>query len=742
MPDSEPLDLAPEATVPSGDGHAEPAASPVPFSVPRATHPRPVPKRARVDHPSLFFNRELSWLDFNWRVLAQSFDDRTPLLERLRFLAIAASNFDEFFRKRVGALKMQHAAGVASRTPDGRTPEQQLVLCRSSALTFFETMNATWQHTLAPLLAEHGVEIVAYERLDAEERRRLDRHFQQHVFPVLTPLAVDPGHPFPFISDLSLSFAVQLRHPKRGTEHFARLKVPTARGRWLALDEPHRFLPLEDLIRHNMPDLFRGMEIVSAHLFRITRSVETGRDDDDDDGETLVEIIEDELRERRFAPVVRLEVEASMPSPVRALLQEELGLSAGDVYESETLLDLSGLMPLANLPLPDLQFPSFEPVVPVRLSRSRDTSDGIFGVIREGDLLVHHPFESFRGSVQRFLEEAAADEQVVAIKQTLYRTSDDSPIVAALMRAAEAGKQVAVLVEVQARFDEANNLEHIERLEKAGVHVTYGVVGLKTHAKVILVVREEEDGLRTYSHFGTGNYHPRTARLYTDLGLFTARPELGSDLVNLFHYLTGYAPEQHYKRLLVAPRDVRKAFIDCIRLEAAAARRGEPARIVAKMNALDDVPIIEELYKASVAGVEIDLIIRGHCRLRPGLERFSSTIRVRSILGRFLEHSRVFYFENGGEPRVFIGSADWQRRNLDDRVETIVEVDDEKVRNRLVRLLGLCLDDTRQSWTLAEDGTYTLLYPKTEAEAVGIHNRLMERAHLRKIEEDAPWDIG
>ncbi len=710
----------------------------VPPTVPHATCPSAVPRRASYSHPSLFFNRELSWLDFNWRVLAQALDERVPLMERIRFVSIASSNLDELFRKRVGGLKRQLAARVTTLTPDGRTPAQQLALLRSGALEMYATLGSTWETMLRPRLASQAdVHIQRWDDLDEDEQERLRDHFLAHIFPILTPLAVDPGHPFPFISDLSLSFAIILRHPARGTEHFARLKVPTRRGRWLPLSDKGHFVPVEEVIRHNLRELFRGMEIVSASLFRITRNVEPKRDDEETDD--LVEMIEDELRERRFAPVVRLEVEASMPDAARRLLLKELDLRPDDVYEATGLIDMSGCTSLASVVGAEHAFGPWEPVVPERLAR-RDLSDGIFGVIRERDLLVHHPYESFRASVQRFVEEAADDERVVAIKQTLYRTSDESPIIKALIRAAEAGKQVAVLVEVKARFDEERNLEWGEQLEEAGVHVTYGLVGLKTHSKVTLVVREEADRLRTYCHFGTGNYHAQTARFYTDLGLFTCQEEIGSDLVNLFHYLTGYAPEQHYRRLLIAPRDMRQAFVDLIRHEVALQKKHGNGHIIAKMNALDDVDMIQELYKASAAGVKIELIVRGHCRLRPGLERFSENITVRSIIGRFLEHSCVYLFGNGGEPRVFTGSADWQRRNLDDRVEVIVEVDDAVARSRMVNLLTLSLADERQSWTLGPDGVYTPTVPPS-ADTPSFQERLMRRARERN-RADTGWDIG
>ncbi len=511
------------ASTARSNGHAtadasatDPRLAPPPLPVPHATHPSAVPKRATVAHPSLYFNRELSWLDFNTRVLVQALDERVPLLERVRFLCIAAANLDEFFRKRVGGLKRQVEARVTTLTPDGRTPAQQLALAREAVLPVYAALVETWEQTLRPLLREVvGLHLHHYADLDDDQQDALNAHFRTHIFPILTPLAVDPGHPFPFISDLSLSFAITLRHPARGTEHFARLKVPTHRGRWLPLGEPLHYVPVEEVIRHNLHELFRGMEILSAHLFRVTRNVEPEREDDETTD--LVEMIEVELRERRFAPVVRLEVEADMPPHVRELLARELELSEVDVYESTGLIDLTDCSALSGVTAPEHVFAPWEPVVPPRLAR-RNLPDGIFGVIREGDLLVHHPYESFRASVQRFVEEAAADPHVVAIKQTLYRTSDESGVVEALIRAAEAGKQVAVLVEVKARFDEENNLEWGEKLEQAGVHVTYGLVGLKTHAKVTLVVREEDGRLRTYAHFGTGNYHPKTARFYTDVG--------------------------------------------------------------------------------------------------------------------------------------------------------------------------------------------------------------------------------
>lgn len=728
-----------QSEVPGGDGST--AVMPD-FAVPKATSPRPVPEDAPLDHPHLFFNRELSWLDFNWRVIHQAVDERTPLLERVKFLSIASSNLDEFFRKRVGGLKRQAAAGVRALSPDGRTPQEQLSLIRSAVLPMYQTMNKLWEQTLKPALAEKaGIRIVHYAELSPDQREQLHRYFQANIFPILTPLAVDPGHPFPFISNLSLSLAVLLRHPTRGTEHFARLKVPTSRGRWVPLDEPYHYVPLEQVIANNLFELFRGMEIEYVHAFQITRNADIRRDEEE--AEDLTEMISDELRERRFAPVVRLEVERSMPDKIRRLLIRELSLGPDDVYSADGLIDHSSTQYFAALDFPELRYKPWEPVVPSRLMFEGETKDepDIFSIIRNGDLLVHHPYESFRASVQRFVEEAAVDPNVLAIKQTLYRTSEESPIIEALVRAAERGKQVAVLIEVKARFDEESNIEWGQMLEKSGVHVTYGLVGLKTHTKVTLVIREESVGPRAYCHIGTGNYNPTTARLYTDIGLFTCSPDMGYDAINLFHYLTGYAPEQHYRKLIIAPRDMRKTFIRLIEREIAFQKAGGNGRIIAKMNAIDDVEMIGELYKASRAGVKIDLIVRGHCRLRPGLRKFSENIRVMSVIGRFLEHSRIYYFHNDGRPLVYIGSADWQRRNLDDRIEAIVPVEHPDLKQQLIGTLHLCLNDARSGWDLHPDGSFVLRTPATPNEEIGFHELLMQRATHRLTEKDAPWDI-
>lgn len=713
--------------------------------VPRAVKPQPVPEGAKLKDPSLYFNQELSWIDFNWRVLYLALDERTPLLERVRFVAITASNLDEFIQKRVGGLKRQEAAGVRSLSPDGRTPTEQLELIRLAALKMHRTMTETWEKDLKPALREQaGVFICNYDELTANQRDELHTYFQTQIYPILTPLTVDPGHPFPFISNLSLSLAIILRHPHRETLHFARLKVPKSLGRWLPVNDASyedeltkkiHFLPIEQLIAQHVGELFQGMEVVSVHPFRITRNADLRRDEEE--AEDLLAMISEELRERRFAPVVRIEVAREMPDYDRRLLMRELALEAEDVYEVDGLLDLTDCHQIADLPLPQFKYKPWEPVIPNRLLHEGETKDtlNIFAIIRHGDLLVHHPYDSFTASVQRLVEEAAIDEQVVAIKQTLYRTSDESPIVRALIKAAEAGKQVAVLVEVKARFDEANNIEWGRKLEDAGVHVAYGLVGLKTHTKGTLIVREEQGGIRTYCHIGTGNYHPKTARLYTDLGLLTCQPEIGRDIVNLFHYLTGYAPDQPYSKVMIAPRDMRKTFYRRIRQEIINQKEYANGRIIAKMNALDDVGIIRQLYRASKAGVQIDLIIRGHSRLRPGLADYGENIRVISILGRFLEHDRIFYFHNNDQPLVYIGSADWRNRNLQDRVELITPIEEPALRERLIQILEDAMSDNRLAWDLDAEGYYRLRQAADGETERNFHELLMKQARKRAKED-------
>ncbi len=713
----------------------QPPKSAVPFAVPKAVSSRPVPEGSDLDHPALYFNRELSWVDFNWRVLHLAIDERTPLLERVRFVAITASNLDEFIQKRIGGLKRQEAAGVSLLSSDGRTPTQQLELLLRAIAVMHQTLTETWEKTLKPALREEAnIVICDYEQLTEQEREFLADYFKTQVYPILTPLAVDAGHPFPFISNLSLSLAVILRHPQRDTTHFVRLKVPTNLPRWIPLNDkmgngPRRFLPVEQLIAHHASDLFLGMEIVSVHPFRITRNADLARDEEV--ANDLLAMISEELRERRFAPVVRLEVAKDMPEFDRSLLSRELGIKLADIYEVDGPVDLTGCFQIANLDYPHLKYEPWEPVVPSRLHRVEDDEKNILDVIRQGDLLVHHPYDSFTASVQRLIEEAAADENVLAIKQTLYRTSDESPIVKALIQAAERGKQVAVLIEVTARFDEANNIEWGRMLNNSGVHVAYGLVGLKTHTKATLIVRKEADGLRTYCHIGTGNYHSKTARLYTDLGLLTCSPTLGQDLINLFHYLTGYAPKQNYHKVLIAPYNMRHTFTTLIDKEIAFQKKHGNGRIIVKMNALDDVRLIKHLYEASQAGVQIDMIIRGHSRLRPGLKGFSDNIRIISILGRFLEHDRIFYFHNNNEPLVFIGSADWRNRNLEDRVELIAPIEEPLLKKRLIQILHDAMDDNRLAWDLDADGNYTLRRPQEGEPERSFHDHLMKQALKR-----------
>jgi polyphosphate kinase len=705
--------------------------------LPRAVVPQPVPSEVAPGHPSLYFNRELSWIDYNWRVLHVAQDPRTPLLERVRFLGIAASNLDGFVRKRVGGLKRQAAADVTTPSPDGRTPEEQLSLVGRALRPFYKALGTTWTQHLVPALEEEiGLRVRDYDTLSDSQQAQLGTYFHKNIFPILTPLAVDPGRPFPFISNMSLSLAVILRHPQRGSQHFARVKVPTSRERWLPLEAPLQFVPIEQVIAHHADDLFRGMEVEGVYAFRVTRNADVRRDEEEADD--LLEMISERLRERRFAPVVRLEVEAAMPASVRSFLTDKLDLDEPDVYVSDGLIDYSEVTALADLHIPDeryrkdLRFPSWTPAVPPRLRSERGEADSrsIFDVVREDDLLVHHPYESFTASVQRFIEEAARDPQVLAIKQTLYRTSSESPIVAALVDAAERGKQVAVLVEVKARFDEEENIEWGRKLEDAGVHVAYGLVGLKTHAQAALVVRQEAGGPRTYCHVSTGNYNTQTARRYTDYGLLTCDREIGRDLTNFFHYLTGYSPEQTYDQLLVAPQGMRDSFRRLIRREAEHAAAGRGGRIVAKMNELGDRRLIGALYDAAQAGVEIDLIVRGICRLRPNLEGISESIRVVSIVGRFLEHDRVFWFENDGDADVYISSADWQRSRLDDRVEAAVPVRDPAHQKRLRRALQYAIDDARTAWELRPDGRYVQRTPGPDG-GRGLQEALMDEARER-----------
>ena len=652
--------------------------------------------------PLPYINRELSWLEFNARVLHEARDTRNPLLERLKFLTIFASNLDEFFQVRVAGLRQQMQAGKSALSPDGRSPEEQLAAIRE------RVVELTSDHSRIALdvraaLAEEGIELVDYGAIP-QYHETLRERFLEEIFPVLTPLAVDPGHPFPYISTLSLSIAVGLRDPETAERRFARVKVPQILPRLIEI-EPSRFVLIDQVIEANLDALFSGMEIVETHLFRVTRNADLAIEEDEADD--LLMAIEEELRRRRFGEAVRLEVERSMPPMTRRLLLDGLGLRDTDAYEVSGMLDLTGLSQLMDLDRPDLKVVPWTPVTPARLMPpDEDEPADVFAAIRAGDILVHHPYESFSASVERFIAQAADDPEVLTIKQTLYRTSGDSPIVQSLIRAAERGKQVVVLVEIKARFDEEANIIWARRLEQAGAHVVYGLVGLKTHSKVSLVVRREGSGLRRYVHIGTGNYNPRTARLYVDLGLLTCRPEIGADATDLFNVLTGLSRQRTFRRLLVAPHSLRSRFLQLVAREIEHAKVGHDARIVLKLNAVVDVPVIEALYEAAQAGVKIDLIVRGASGIQPGIPGLSENVRVRSIIGEFLEHSRIWGFANGGDPEWYIGSADLMDRNLDRRVEAVVPVEDPDARSRLAGIVELMLADDRRSWQLLPDGTW------------------------------------
>lgn len=677
---------------------------------------------------TLYLNRELSWLAFNARVLHEAQDPRVPLLERLKFLAIFSSNLDEFFMVRVAGLRRQLESGTAHVTPDGLTAAEQLDAIRERVAVLL----AERRQCLAELLRAlepHRVRIVSMAELTAAERHAIDEQFESQIFPVLTPLAVDQGHPFPNVSNLSLSLAVEVRHPEHDTVHFARVKVPKRLTRWqLVPGRTHEYVPLEQVIGENLEALFPGMEVMGSYAFRVTRYSDlefTNLEDPDD----LLATIEEQVFERRFGEVIRLEVEDTMPAHLRTLLLEELrdadfpaktSLSEADVEDAGALLDLADLIELSQLEVQELRDAPFVPRVPHEL---RDPERSIFDVIRERDLLVHHPFDSFPATVERLLQSAAMDEHVLAIKLTLYRTSGDTAIVRALTEAAQRGKQVAVLIELKARFDEANNITWARTLEDYGVHVAYGSALLKTHTKTALIVRREPDGIRRYVHIGSGNYNSRTARLYTDIGLFTCSPSIGADVSDLFNSLTGISRQRIYRKLLVAPANMHSRFLELIGRETEHARAGRQGRIVAKMNSLVDAAVIDALYRASQAGVEIDLIVRGICCLRPGIDGTSERIRVRSIIGRFLEHSRVWHFGNSGADEFYIGSADWMPRNFQRRVEAVAPVEAPRLQARLRSLLRTCLDDNRQAWELDAAGNWTQRVPEGEVHAT--HEVLM-----------------
>jgi polyphosphate kinase len=658
--------------------------------------------RSSVESPLPYINRELSWLDFNARVLDEALDERNPLLERARFLSIFANNLDEFFQVRVAGLKQQLDAGRSSPTPDGMSAAQTLDAIRSRVLPMV-ALHSDGFASVRGALADEGVRIVRYDERP-ERHLELRSRFLDEIFPVLTPLAVDPGHPFPYISDLSLSLAVAVRDPLNGERRFARIKVPAILPRLVEVGE-HTYVLLEQIIAANLDALFPGMEIVEHHLFRVTRNADLAIEEEE--APDLLMAIEEELRKRRFGKVVRLEIERSMPHATRALLQRGLGIDAADIYEIAGMLDLTALDEIVEVDVPALRTTAWQPVTPPRLVAADPADEAdVFAAIREGDLLVHHPYESFGASVQRFIEQAAADPDVLTIKQTLYRTSGDSPIVRALIQAAEAGKQVVVLVEIKARFDERANIVWARALERAGAHVAYGLVGLKTHSKVALVVRREGRGLRRYVHIGTGNYNPWTSRTYVDIGLLSCEPELGADMTDLFNALTGHSRQTRYRRLLVAPHTLRGAVLELIEAETERQRTHGDGRIVIKCNAVVDPDMVAAIYRASQAGVPVDLIVRGMCSVRPGVPGVSETIRVRSVIGRFLEHSRIYLFGRGDREQFFVGSADLMERNLDRRVEALAPVAGASNRGRLRRILEVMLADDRRAWLLAPDATW------------------------------------
>jgi polyphosphate kinase len=679
--------------------------------------------------PARFLNRELSYLEFNARVLALAADAALPLLERVRFLAIFAQNLDQFFQVRVAGLQEAQWSGVAVPTPDGLSPTESLRSIRARVLELGRVRDDLWRKELLPTLAEQRIRVTSYAALGAGERAQLARLFELRIFPVLTPLSVDPAHPFPYISTLSLNLAVLLREPSGGAPRFARVKVPPLLPRFLALADGERFVPIEELIAAHLDALFPGMVILAHCPFRVTRDADLDIDLSRDDGEDLLLAIESGLRRRhRTNAACRLEVDPSIPDEVLELLLRELGLDAEDVYVSDGLIDLSALWSLHALERPELKDEVWIPQTPPRLAQAaRDKRPGeIFEVLREGDVLVHHPYDSFQTSVQAFLSQAAADPAVLAIKHTLYRTSGgENPVVHTLIRAAEDGKQVVALIELRARFDEEANIEWARALEEAGVHVVYGIVGLKTHAKIALVVRQEPDAVRRYFHVGTGNYNPRTATIYEDVGLLSTDDALGADLAELFNYLTGSSRQSSYRRLLVAPGSLRAGLLAAIRREAEA----PDGEIVIKVNNLSDPEIIDALYAASRAGARVDLVVRSVCCLRPGVPGLSENIRVRSILGRFLEHSRIFRFGSEARGRRhYIGSADLMPRNLDQRVELLAPVDDPPLCDRLDEILATNLADDRDAWVLGPDAVWTR---QTGPRGISTQRRLAELARER-----------
>jgi len=673
----------------------------------------------------VWFDRDLGWLDFNDRVLAEALDERTPLLERVKFLAIFTSNLDEFFMKRISVLRRTNAPERA----------ELLMRIRERLVESLRRQAECFTALLSPLAA-HGIRLVKWDDLTPAQQAEIGSYFDNEISPALTPLVFDPAHPFPFLSNLSTSLAFLLRDPRTEITSYARVKVPAVLKQWITVEKDvpagqRVFVPLYEVIRGNVHKLYDGMTLGNITLFRLTRDGEV--DIRDESNEALPDVVREQIRQRRYEPVVRIEFAPGADASIREMLRQRFKLSPLDVYDLTAELDYTSLFQIASLPAPALRDAEWTPLAPVAITNIQD----IFGAIRDGDILVHHPYESFEDSVEEFIEAAACDAETVAVKMTAYRVGDDTPFVKSLVKAAEAGKQVACAIEIKARFDEERNLHWAAELERAGAHVTFGVQGLKTHAKVALVVRKEASGLRSYVHIGTGNYHVRTARLYADIGLFTCDPRLTSDAVSLFHYLTGHSRSPACTSLLVAPTTMRPRLIELVQREISNQRAGKPARIVVKMNQLEDPEMIGVLCEAASAGVPIDLIVRGFCCLRPGRAGRSEGIRVRSIIGRFLEHSRIFHFAAGQDDPVqgefFIGSADWMFRNLSKRVEVVTPIFDEEAKKKLWQVLDVCLRDRRQAWVLGEDGKYSQLRPVGEDDALGTHATLMELA--RRSEE-------
>jgi polyphosphate kinase len=708
-------------------------------------------KTINLDDPQYYFNRELSWLEFNYRVLQEALNEKTLLLERLKFTAIFSANLDEFFMVRVAALKRQIEAEVTKLTPDGRTPIQQIQDINTRLRPLVKQQVENFEFNLKKELIIHGIHLIDFIDLNQEQRNYLDKYYYDNIFPVLTPLAVDPSHPFPHMSNLSLNLAILVKNPDTGAELFARVKVQKTLPRFITFPPELRQVsnqdhnpvwvgvPIEQVMAHYLSSLFPGMNVQECHNFRLTRDSDLGVQEDEADD--LLLAIQQELRKRRFAgSSVRLEIHASMPDNVKQMLMQGLNLEETDIYEIDGLLGLNDLFAIASLPIPELKDQPWNGVVPppfnefqeLEMARENEAdntvSEEFFAMIRKSDLMMHHPYHSFSATVQQFITQAARDPKVMAIKMTLYRTSGDSPILEALIEGAENGKQVIALVELKARFDEENNITWARKLEKAGVHVVYGIMGLKTHTKIVLVVRKEKDKIRRYVHIGTGNYNPKTAKLYTDIGLITCQEDLGADLTDLFNFLTGYSKQKAFRKLLVAPVTMRDRMIKMIEREAENASNGGSGRIIAKMNSVVDTPVIQALYRASQAGVKIDLIVRGTCSLRPGVEGVSDNIRVISIIGRFLEHSRIFYFHNNGEEEIYIGSADWMGRNLSRRVEAIAPIEDPILVKQLQEILGIMLSDNQQSWQLQSDGTYIRHVCQKGEKELNTHEILMSMA--------------